>query len=349
MPTTFNFNSKTNSEFKKLTSSAVVDDMGNTVTQPESQFDVLAFPEDLFSPKTYNGLDDKVNFAMGFYIFVPISARAVFENGSQVFNESETGQISSTRGLQYASEVNKPLNVDQIVGTAKKLAEGKERLRIQRQNRILKKMIMLYMPETLNSDLQINYSNMDFGGTTTALAGSIVDIVANGMTGNMEGIKKNAADVAAAIGFKGGKFVQAGLGSAINPMSEVLFENMQFRSFTFDYKFTPKSVQEARDVDSIVRLFRTYAVPEFNQNSAAGAFFSVPAFFQLKFFKISNGSLVENDKINKISGCALENVLVDYAPDGYAMHKDGYPVSTRIQMTFKELEVMHRDRIQDGY
>lgn len=350
MAISFKYNSTTNEQFKKLITSAASDDAGNPVS-PSSQLQVLSFPEDLFSPKAFDSVTDKVSMGIGFYIMIPTSAKAVKGGSSDVYSESDTQMALGYHGLDYAKEVNKPITGQ----LAEDVLGKKERLRIFRQSRMLKSMIMLYMPETLNSDLTINYNQMDVGGAFTGIAATMLSAADNGIKsflGNMSagagGAWKDAVNLAAAIRPEA-KLLQQGMGIAINPMSEMLFENMSFRTFSFDYTFTPKSKAEASDVDNIIRMFRAYAVPEFDKDAVAGAFFSVPAFFQIKFYTVKNGTIAENTKLNKISGCVLENILVDYAPNGYAMHEDGYPVTTRIQMNFKELEVMHRDRIMEGY
>ncbi len=317
-------------------------------------FDVLTYPQDLLSERTFNQ-KDRTTFAMGFYILLPTSAKAVKEN-SAVFNEQESAEIVKTHGLDYAAEVNRQLTVESGTELATEAIEGKEssRLRVFRQSRTLKKMIMLYMPETLNSDLQAQYNSVDLGGVGVAVGASMVDTFKQLTSkdavkgGDVERIITNVIGATNVAGV--GKAIQAGVGRAVNPLSEVLFENMAFRSYNFDFKFVPKSEKEAQDVLQIIKTFRSYMVPEFNSDSVAGAFFSVPAFFQIKYYILKDGAMEENASLQKISACALEGVLVDNAPDGFAMHTDGVPVATRMQLQFRELEIMHRKRIQDeGY
>jgi len=45
----------------------------------------------------------------------------------------------------------------------------------------------------------------------------------------------------------------------------------------------------------------------------------------------------------------LENIDVNYAPNGFAAHTDGAPVQTTLNLQFKELEIVDRGRLQKGF
>ena len=51
-------------------------------------------------------------------------------------------------------------------------------------------------------------------------------------------------------------------GRATNPMIEQAFEGVDFRSFTFDYEFYPRSAQEAEQVQKIIWSFKTAMLPD---------------------------------------------------------------------------------------
>ena len=79
---------------------------------------------------------------------------------------------------------------------------------------------------------------------------------------------------------------------------------------------------------------------------SSGRFFIPPAEFDIKFF--FNGS--ENENINKISTCVLTTIDVNYSAGGsWTTFQDGMPVEIGMILKFKELELMHKGRIQDGY
>jgi hypothetical protein len=345
------------------TSSFVIkkpDNQSSTLETPPGSLDdfvPIIFPENLLSDKTYNNRDKTTPF-MGFYVFVPSKATAVKEGDA--FDDSSTNEITKLRGLNYADEVNKELNVKNGEEFVSKALQGNDRIRIFRKVNALKKFICLYMPDTVNHDLNAVYNNFNFGGDAVAAVSSLVDAVKTGAIDNSpEGVKNSLVNfIAAAGGQEGGifsglsiaaRFAQQGAGLAVNPLSEMFFENMSFRQFNFDYKFTPKSPAEADIVKEIIKTFRMYSVPEITKENIAGVFFSVPAFFQIKYYMQQDGSVSENENIPKISGCVCTGVQTDWAPDGLALHKDGMPVAVRMQLNFTELEIMHRDRIKQGY
>jgi len=237
------------------------------------------------------------------------------------------------------------------------LNDGKDRLRIQRKVQVLKKLICLHMPDTVNHDLSAEYSTLSIGKDLVKV-GSVIDAVKHGIKMDMDKLGSDIVNFGAAFADESGlagvagtlaKYVQAGQGVAVNPLSEVFFENMQFRQFNFDFKMQPRNAAEAQEILDIIKTFRMYMVPEISSDNVAGIFFTVPGFFQIKYYIQDQDGVRENDRIPRISGCALTGVQTDWAPDGLSLHKDGMPNAVRIQLNFTELEIMHRDRIKDGY
>ena len=51
-------------------------------------------------------------------------------------------------------------------------------------------------------------------------------------------------------------------GVADNPYMEVLFDAMSLRTFTYNFKFAPKSEEETEEVQNIIRVFRFHMTPE---------------------------------------------------------------------------------------
>ena len=140
---------------------------------------------------------------------------------------------------------------------------------------------------------------------------------------------------------------------AINPHQEVIFNGIGFRTFQFSFRFTAQSEAEALNVDNIIRAFKFYSAPEILDNTA-GRYWVYPGEFDIEFY--ANGQ--PNDFVNKISTCALTDMTVNYTAAGeWAAHRpyggggvNGSPsVCTDISLTFKELEIMTKQRILEGY
>lgn len=53
-------------------------------------------------------------------------------------------------------------------------------------------------------------------------------------------------------------------------------------------------------------------------------------------------------KIMTINDCVLENVMIDYAPNGWAAYNDGYPIQTRLTLSFKETKIVTKEDIKNS-
>ena len=143
-----------------------------------------------------------------------------------------------------------------------------------------------------------------------------------------------------------GKAVNANLlkraGIAINPNLEVLFNGPQLRTFTYNFRFTPRDREEARIVRKIIKVFKkTMAVKRRDK-----VFLGVPAVYKIQY--IFNTGFRDHPFLNKIKPCALSSFNVSYAPDGsYMTYEDGSMTSYNVQMKFDELEPVYNDDIND--
>jgi hypothetical protein len=53
--------------------------------------------------------------------------------------------------------------------------------------------------------------------------------------------------------------------------------------------------------------------------------------------------------LHKISECVLESVDVKYGGERPQFYRDDRPTETELTLQFKELEIMTKDRIADGF
>jgi len=188
--------------------------------------------------------------------------------------------------------------------------------------------ISLYIPDSINFQYNAQYERM-----------SLMDAASQ-----LPLIGKAAQFVTQTLNTGPAKLIGRGLGYAFNPQQQILFEGIDFRTYTMSFTFTPYSRQEANDVAKIIRLFKAHSAPRI-ANGGAGMFFVPPSQFKVKF--LFNGS--ENTKISKIATSVIESIDVNYAPNGYATTSDGSPVQTTISISFKEIELITRERIEQGY
>lgn len=71
----------------------------------------------------------------------------------------------------------------------------------------------------------------------------------------------------------------------------------------------------------------------------------IPSFFNIRYM-YKNGM---NEHLNKISTCALESMDVSYGADRFVAYEGGVPQTTKISLKFKEMEIITKDQIAQGF
>lgn len=135
------------------------------------------------------------------------------------------------------------------------------------------------------------------------------------------------------------------LGHPINPGVEVLYRSTELREFQFFFLMSPQSEKESIAMQNIIKKLRMFAAPKLNQNSG-GILFNTPAEWEIKFYNKGQ----ENTNIPKIRRCVLTDIFVDFTPQGeWSTFRNGHPVTAKLGLSFKEMEIIHRDFIEAGY
>ena len=130
-------------------------------------------------------------------------------------------------------------------------------------------------------------------------------------------------------------------GKSINPYFELFFESVAPRTFSFDFKMSPRNAQESEAIQNIVRAFKTFAAPPGGHGESL-RYWGYPSMFEIEYWNV--------DKIHKLKPCALQNITINYAGAG-TNHTfyDGTPIQTDMTLTFMESELLTRGAMKDGY
>ena len=138
-------------------------------------------------------------------------------------------------------------------------------------------------------------------------------------------------------------------GRADNPFMEVLFTSMNIRTFTYNFNFAPRNEDETAEVQKIIQLFRYHMAPELQ--GANSRYLTLPSEFDIHYmYHGADGTSYENDYFNRIATCVLENVAVNYTPgDKVRTFQDGAPTQITMGLTFRETELLTKERINQGY
>ena len=227
--------------------------------------------------------------------------------------------------------------------------------------------VALYLPANVDDDLKADYQgtdtgilglaaaggadflahmrNNDYEAAAAALLSGSTQIAAEA-TKRMAGFladELSGADPGAALGLASKAF-----GMAENPYMEVLFEGVKLRSYQYSFKFTPKNQQETADVQAIIKLFRFHMMPELKGKNKR--YLTLPSTFDIHYmYQHSKDYASENNFYSKIATCVLDGVKVDYTPDGVKSFQSGAPTRISMDLSFKETELMTKERINEGY
>lgn len=152
-----------------------------------------------------------------------------------------------------------------------------------------------------------------------------------------ENVKKltTSAFAAAAVGGDTAKLLSRAEGVVVNPNMELLFNGPQLRPFNFTFKMSARNNREAQSIIKIINFFKRGMSPI---KTESNLFLKSPNTFKIQYLHLGqNGK--DHPYIGRIKECGLQNVTVNYTPDGqYATYQDGVMVSYEMTLQFKELE-----------
>lgn len=271
-------------------------------------------------------------------------------------NEQENANISFSGGAPSSSG-----------GTSYGGGGGTSTLSVKRApTKRISGSIALYMPAQVSLSQDAKYGEVEIGAATAAAiaaykgfqdsgdfsAGAVSAMGAFGDVAAETGAEalRTALDTAAP-GAKAS--MQISSGKVTNNRMEMVFEGISRRSFSFSFKMMPKSEDEARNVDRIVNMFRFYMAPSFDGAADTSRTFIVPATFDIEYYYKGGG----NRFLNRIATSVLESCNVTYGGERVQFFRPttgvngagAPPVETNIELQFKELEVITREKIVEGY
>lgn len=132
-------------------------------------------------------------------------------------------------------------------------------------------------------------------------------------------------------------------GKIINPNLELLFKGPTLRPFTFNFKLSPRDVEEGIIVTDIIKFFKKAMAPRVGSSNL---FLEAPYVFGIEYFM---GSKNVHPGLNLIKKCALTNCVVDYTPNNsYMTYKDGTMVAYSMNLTLQEIIPVYDIDYYDG-
>lgn len=331
-------------------------------------FQLMKFPETLDDPqKSYYGHSMMININVPSYslyeqTFLDGKPTSIYSGLPHQSNQAEITRNYTSYQNQYSRmetlrrEYDSRYTGTNAQGVTNSLANKMDWAGVTttvRRTRRIKEAILLYMPSTANF-VQAHQLH-DF--SLTELLGKVGVGAAQGAANALA----NDPRLSAAVGLASGAAAAArGVGTIasslnntpINPRIEVIYGSPVLRTFDFVFDMAPSNERESVLIDNIIRTLRFHAAPELaNYNFTAFGlqnpfFLTPPSEFDITFF--FNGQ--ENTRIPRINTCMLEAVDVDYAATGtYSTFSNGYPVSARMSLRFREIGIQDKLKILEGF
>ena len=150
-----------------------------------------------------------------------------------------------------------------------------------------------------------------------------------------------AASIVPGVNVTGTQILSRERGTILNPNMTLLMNAPSLRSFSFQFKMTPRDDREAKQVKSIIRSFKKNMAP-FTETSKT--FLKTPNVFELRYKKGND----DHPFLHQFKQCALTDISTNYTGEGvYATYGDGSPISTIMTLQFTELVPIYQSDYGD--
>lgn len=140
------------------------------------------------------------------------------------------------------------------------------------------------------------------------------------------------------LAVKGNSALQRQFGAILNPNLELLFNSPSLRTFSFNFRFTPREKKESEDVRKIIRYFKQAMSTKRTSDSFI---LKTPHTFAISYLSKNK----EHPYLNKFKECALTECSVNYTPDqSYMTYAENSSMTCyELSLSFQELEPIFDD------
>lgn len=257
-------------------------------------------------------------------------------------NAGDTGLVNSGKGIlgSAAKKLAAPLGGAILKGGAAGVI-AYESGGFSKPVKRLKTAISLYMPSSLSATYGVQYNESE-----VPLTMQVANAVGDMFNGTLP-VGDTSKAIATAVGFKMSGDAAGALSKlsklAPNPTTEMVFQSVETRTFSFNYRFAPRSEKEAENVLRIIEQFKFHMHPEFKDQT--GFLYIYPSEFDIVYY--SGGQ--ENPNLHKHTSCVLINMVVNYTPNSiFSTFDNGMPTQIELTLSFKELAKLDKQKIQEG-
>jgi hypothetical protein len=307
----------------------------NTLTQSQYDFRYRTFPTDLSN--------DNIGHYMVININVPVRATNGQARGAYTGNEYSQNLLSGEYSKVDTLRFGRAEDVGGSPNSFQNRPFDAEPFSVPRYTRRIRESIAIFMPNnpiihnTQNDYQEITLSSLGIGmATATAgfVGGAFLGERGGAVVGSVaDAAGRNAQNITGLVGYP------------INPRVEVIFSRSQLRQYVFEFLMAPRNLKESESMKAIIDTLRYHSVPELDPDTA-GFTFIPPAELDITFYNKG----IENLNIPRINTCVIDRIEVDYAPSGtYATFTNGHPVMARLSLGVREVEILHKRRVLQGF
>ena len=289
-----------------------------------------------------------------------------------IASQNNLGNFASRAGNIVSQQLIQGLNRDTFINSREIMRENIKKDQSSRALSLTRKpytelvqTIALYMPPQVSVSYEAKYADQEIGVLAEAGSKILRDIFAGNATlGSVGSTVGNAAAQGAkqagltaldtlAPGSKA--LVAIERGKIITPRMELMFEGLGRRSFEFSFVMIPKSAAESQTIREIVKAFKVHMTSNvgstvLGKDGPNVRELDIPDVFDIKYMYRGQ----ENMHLNKIGTARLTGMDVQYGGDRYtAFEPDASgsppPQRTSISLKFTEIDIMYRDKIEEGF
>jgi len=208
--------------------------------------------------------------------------------------------------------------------------------------------IQLYVPDGIVTSASVSYKAEGVGQAIRSFAEDdntkdegMLDNLKDGFDA-VSGIAKTAMNQL--MNAVSGGYSDFAQGRAVNPMEEQMLDGVQFRGFTFQYEFYPRSPQEAAMVNQIIYTFRTAMLPDTfgaDEDTSVENYFNYPNIFDVEY----EGPVAKT--LDGFLPMVCTKCDVDhFGGQKVAVFNDGQPLKTTMTLEFLEIKILTQETYQ---
>jgi hypothetical protein len=205
------------------------------------------------------------------------------------------------------------------------------------------------VPQQINSKEDLRYNQQDMG-TAGAIAADGIDQLKKvfDKTGGSNGTEGNKnidfAQLSSDAVGAGGALLRANapaplqqgasvaLGNVVNPHVALLFEGVNLKTFTFQWRFSPDNEGESILLKKILNKIKKHIYPRFTQSGENNFYLRFPHQVDLYY----TGS---KDFLHYFKRASVTSMETNFTPEGVSFFQGGAPTMIDVTMGFQESEI----------